>query len=275
MNKSNISLPFPRVLTAGMALSLLIASLPLWAGADEGEPVEERRVKVMVSGDGDAEVVRLDASDMEEGDSRQILTDGGKEVVITRTGDGFSIAVDGEELDLPNMADHGDQDVNVTMVRDFVHAHASDGDAKSVMVFTSVDDETLGANGKTMIRKVMLNASGAEGHDGNQAVLISEDGAKVEVGSEGLSRWVSDGESSNVKIIKWGDCENDGSEACGRADVDLRHLGHDGNIQDHLLESGALDDLTSEQRQKVMDALQSYDGASRFVVIETDEDAAI
>lgn len=88
-------------------LPLTFAPLILAHGGEENVIV----LKVAGSGletldDADLDMVKIDISELEVGESRVEWTDSGKEIVVTRTEDGHTITLDGEELDLPQVGEH-------------------------------------------------------------------------------------------------------------------------------------------------------------------------
>ncbi len=89
---------------AALAACLLVSTLAFAAG----EPEAKRRLEIKIAADDD--VVKIEADDMEIGETRQSFTESGKEVLVTRTEDGFQLEVDGKEIDvdLPHAGDHGD-----------------------------------------------------------------------------------------------------------------------------------------------------------------------
>ncbi len=91
--------PFHTVL-ALLAASLLVASFSFAAGDAE----KERHMELKIAAHG--EVVSFNADDLEIGETRQSFTESGKEVLVTRTEDGFQLEVDGKEIDVD--VPHGD-----------------------------------------------------------------------------------------------------------------------------------------------------------------------
>lgn len=81
-------------LLAALFATLLIATAGI---ALAGHDVEDQ-VKIFL--DGDSEATVIDVEDMEVGDTRQLFTDSGKEVLITRTEEGFDLEVDGKSIDI-------------------------------------------------------------------------------------------------------------------------------------------------------------------------------
>ena len=199
---------------------------------------EQRQVKVVIADDGDAETIEIDDLDLEVGESRQILTDSGKEIVFTQTEDGLNITVDGEDIDIPAM--HGAHGAHKIVER-IVSAHGGEeGHNAHRMVFVTSDGD---AEVETNVHKIVVGSGGAN------HVFISEDGEATEVEGHHVMKWT--GHSPVVQISGQG-------------------------LSEHLEESGALDGLSDEQRQKILDALNSYkstSSASGVMVIELDDDS--
>jgi len=160
-----------------LAATLLLA-LPVLAEEDEGLHVE-RQVKIKMVKDGD--LLELDLSDMEVGDTQQFFTESGKEVLVTRTEDAYKIAIDGEEeaIVLPvREGDNafafatGDEGEHVVIRKRIVKGDCDDGDsdcAASSMVFVAKD-------GKVVMEDVTGDASwvaaGAHAHAKGHAVRL-------------------------------------------------------------------------------------------------------
>ena len=93
------------ILAATMAAMLAVA---VGVMADE-DVVVKKEIKIIT--DANAGAIQLDVADLEVGESRQILTDDGKEVVVTRTEEGYELEIDGEEIEIGgpghNMVFHG------------------------------------------------------------------------------------------------------------------------------------------------------------------------
>lgn len=212
------------------------------AGEDHGEPIIEKKIKIVVAedgGDAQAEVIRLDGDDLEPGESRQFLTDSGKEVVITRNDDeSLTVTVDGKDIELPAV-----HDIDIDI----------DGADGNSMVFVKkiIGDMDLGEDAD--IEEVIVKKIGS---GSSNMVFISEDGEAVKIeGKEGMA-WSHHTGHGAPHIIKL------------KGDV--------GNAAERLKESGALDSLTEEQREEILKALESgagSDGEHKVMVIEVDEEA--
>lgn len=102
------------------ALALLAALLMVVSSFAAGESEKKRHMKMKIAADG--EVVSFSADDLEIGETQQSFTESGKEVLVTRTEDGFQLEIDGKEIDVdvPHGDDHhsifamtGDEDKKV------------------------------------------------------------------------------------------------------------------------------------------------------------------
>jgi hypothetical protein len=56
----------------------------------------------------DSDDLGFDMEDMQEGESRSIVDESGKAILITRTNDGYNFNIDGESIDLPAHGGEGD-----------------------------------------------------------------------------------------------------------------------------------------------------------------------
>lgn len=241
---------FPLIPVACALAAVILVSGQTRAGEDQEPTIIEKRVVKVVVADEDAghdvDVIELEADDLEIGESRQFITDSGKEVVITRTEDGVDITIDGEELDLPALGSLHDIDIDID------GAHSS---ARSMMIFKTDDEDGLDA----VTKKMIIKGHGAGSHN---MVFIGEDGKTVKI----------DGDGSDYEWIH----KVHGADGLDRKIIKLQAAG--GAI-DHLKTSGALDSLTEEQRTAVLDALKKYDGGavvgSDVMVIELDDEHEI
>ena len=115
--------------TTHAILAALFASLLVSAFSFAGEPEVERRMEIKISADG--ELVELDANDMEVGDTRQTFTDSGKEVLVTRTDEGFQLEIDGKEINVDVPHDEHHTMLNMTSGNDrkvIIRKFDGDGD---------------------------------------------------------------------------------------------------------------------------------------------------
>lgn len=92
--------------TTHAILAVLFACLLVSAPSFAAEPAVKHHMEIKIATDD--EMVSISADDLEIGESQQSFTDSGKEVLVTRTEDGFQLEVDGKEInvDVPGGDDH-------------------------------------------------------------------------------------------------------------------------------------------------------------------------
>ena len=160
-------------------LALLFATLfvSVFSFADEAK----HEVKIKIQQDGD--LIDLEAQDMEVGETRQSFSDSGKEILLTRTEEGYDLTVDGKQVDI-GMA-HGD--------RHSVFVHSGDSE-----------------DAKVMVRKIMVEGKG-DGEAHGFHFIHGEEGDEdhgthhwVQKGDEahGTHHWVQKGDDSHVFMIE-------------------------------------------------------------------------
>lgn len=160
-----------RTLLTFIVVGLVIAPLA-YAGEGHGEHHPHKQIQ-LVLGDGDATVI--DVSDLEEGESRQMFA-GDKELVITHTGDGLAIEVDGEEINIGGLGDH------------HVHVESLDGDLEQLI--------------SSSHSKVIVKRLGGDG-DSDGFHFIGENGEDVdfEFDLDGDHTWVSADGERHVMVL--------------------------------------------------------------------------
>lgn len=165
---------------------------------DDGQAIEhEMKMQVIVSADGSSagtainwtsDDPNLDLHNMQVGESRSIIDDDGRSILITKEEDGLRFDVDGESVVIPDMGDPGnmrassialvsadgmqtiDHDIDVQVIGSG-HAMASPV-SDGVMIFSR---EPLDASTQETIRSVLQSAgnddevtfidgSGSDGH---------------------------------------------------------------------------------------------------------------
>ena len=147
-------------------LALTFATLLIAAFSFAAEEPEVRHhFKLKLGADG--ELIDLDADDLAVGETRQIYTDSGKEVLITRTEEAYDIEVDGKKIDLGML--HGDAHHSVV-----VH-----GDGTSKVVVHSLG-EGDGGHEYAFVHR-------GEGHGPHHWVSKGEDGEAFDVMIERVS----------------------------------------------------------------------------------------
>ena len=155
-----------KLIWAAMALALTSAVL----AGDDGK--HERIIKVVKTG-GDSDIhIELDSDDMgfnlddlQVGESRSVVDDDGRSILVTRSDDGFSFTVDGKTIDLPAL--HGehesdvwvekgtDVDVHVIGKKAFIDEGSIDGPV--IITGTALDEATRQA-----IEAALQTESGAD-----------------------------------------------------------------------------------------------------------------
>jgi hypothetical protein len=163
-----------KLIWAAMALGLASAVL----AGDDGK--HETVIKVVKSG-GDADVrIELDSNDMgfnlddlQVGESRSVVDDDGRSILITREDDGFSFNVDGETIELPMLhGAHGgatwvgkDADVDVHFIGKKAFLDEDGVDGPVVITGKAVDEAT---------RLAIEAAFESSGHAGGVTFIDSE-----------------------------------------------------------------------------------------------------
>ena len=107
-----------------------------------------------------------DLHGMQEGENRSIVDESGRNILITREADGFTLNIDGEIVELPMLfgghhamawAEDGDEvDVNVHVMRRAQFAGRHDMDGTTIISRKPIDDAT-----KQQIR-ILLESAGYE-----------------------------------------------------------------------------------------------------------------
>lgn len=85
----------------------------------------------------------FDLHEMQEGESRSIIDESGQNILITRTGDGFNINIDGETIELPGFQGNGKHGM--------VWVGEDDGSEVDVHVMHDAEVTTMHAMNNTMI----------------------------------------------------------------------------------------------------------------------------
>lgn len=221
----------------GLLIALITATLIAVGVSFAGEE-RELKYRVKVALDEDAEMIDVEFDDMEVGETRQFLTDSGKEVLVTRTEEGHKLEVDGREIDLgmPGIL-HGHHGAHVGIhkcdqCKEGEKGHCC-GEASRIFIHKTVDED-----GETEARADVF----------------------VIVGDE---------KEHHIEHL---------GEHHERVEVLLDHA----NVLDHLLESGVLDDLDPEARQKIIDTVKEIEPEegkkvirlkTKRIVDEEDEDS--
>jgi hypothetical protein len=150
---------------------LLVASAATFVFAGEG-PHVERHVKLAFTGEDGGEPLVIEADDLEVGETRQFFTESGKEVVLTRTEEGYDLEVDGEKIDVdaPGAGHYAFETGDSKRVFVFQGDH---GDAEGV----TEDEHVFIHQGEEGFEWVQAGGDGEEGFEWVQA----GDGAAADV----------------------------------------------------------------------------------------------
>lgn len=161
----------PKTVIAKLLVCLLVPGFLVGAGvalADGDDDIvihERHHIKLKL--DEGMDMIEID--DLEIGESRQFFTDGGKEVVVTRTEDGIEVTLDGEEVDMPKI-------MRFETLHEEIHG---DGEHK-VIVRTGHGDAhnnvwvTSGEEGKAVVEIENLG-------DRHEMHWVSSDGADIKI----------------------------------------------------------------------------------------------
>lgn len=127
---------FGKLLLSVVAVGLASAAL----AEDDGG--NERNFKI------NSDDLGFDLQEMQEGENRSIVDESGKNILVTRTSDGFSFNIDGETIDLPAL--HGEGHHGMVWV--------GDGDASEVDVHVMHDTNVtmMHEMNDTMINDTMI-----------------------------------------------------------------------------------------------------------------------
>ena len=161
--------------------------------------LSDSNTKVDLDVNGHAEVFNL--PDLEVGETKDIITESGSTISVTKTESGVSVSIDGEEISLPAVG--GDMAAHFIKGGMPLHTDTSDG----IQVIGDLTEEQIA------IIKDAFAAAGVEkkvkftkGHQMRFITIDGKDGDNVnfEFKSDSSHSWTSDGDSK-VKIIKLGD----------------------------------------------------------------------
>lgn len=193
---------------------------------------EEREeiVKIMLGDDPSAlEMIHLDVTDLEIGESHVAQTESGKTVEVVRTESGFETWIDGERLDIPEIRE---KKIVIERTND-------DGDHEH-----RIETFVIGGDGT----EKHVFAHGGEGQ--HRMIFVSEDGSTTRLEGEGSAYAWSTGGEGLVRL-------------------------RENSAADHLLESGVLDELDDDTRERILETLREHREANRTirVITKVDEDS--
>lgn len=177
------------------SLKMALIAVPLVLGtAALAEDAVKTEIKIAISDDSNGHAIHfsLDGDDpgfdlhgMQEGETRSIVDESGRSILITREAEGFKFDVDGKTIEMPLFGEKhgaiwagdgevGDIDVRVTRNMQFMSADAQEG--VTIISGQPIDDVT-----RTSIQS-LLTSSGHSGevnfvdgnkqHDGLHKVMV-------------------------------------------------------------------------------------------------------
>jgi len=162
-----------RILTA-LACILLLTSVASFAH-------EPHEAKVLVKvGEAD-DLVELDLSGLEVGESKQLFSGSGKEIVVTREENGYKIDVDGEELHVQPFGDdlalgEGEHKVFLSENGDVVKL---DDDHQQVWISAGGEEESSEEVSKIMARGLIGIGDGKVLHTGHAERVLTLEGESI------------------------------------------------------------------------------------------------
>lgn len=210
--------------TLSIALVVLAATLTL---AVPSFSEEARRIKLLLAGNPDAGLVDIETSELGIGETRTFSSENGHPVLVTRTGDGLEIDVDGKKtvVELPPASGEGFE------FHTFEDGKGADGKPRQRVIVKRMDGPGKGdGDGKFVFHG---------GHDGAHVAIHGEpgEGGKevriIRLGGEGKG---APGEAKKVHVVMKGD-------------ADLAHA------RAKLISSGALEGLDAATRERILAAL--------------------
>jgi hypothetical protein len=159
-------------------LALTLAALAAVAAATPAAlavgPADHKQVIVVAESLDDADPQLIDIADLEVGEARQVLTEGGKEVVITRVDEGYDIALEGKttKIRFPDVPEAPAMPEGAAMTRVIVEKHRDgDGPGKAIVYLATdaLDDDEL----KARVVEIL------SADHGDAEVVIAPDGKRV------------------------------------------------------------------------------------------------
>ncbi len=157
-----------KAIHAILAITFAALIVSTFSFADEDIHIESK-VKIKIDG---AEMVAIDAEDLEIGETHESFTDSGKRVLLTRTEEGLDLEVDGKKIDIGMSGADG-------------HGHGSHS------IFVSGDDDA----------KVIINTlSGHSGVGHGYAFIHGDHDCEDDDCDHGQHHWVQHGDE-DVDIV--------------------------------------------------------------------------
>ena len=127
-------------LTLGAVVTLVAPILPLGGVAQAGDKEEETTITIATSKDKEATVLKLDQ--MKPGETKTLTSESGKPVVVTRTGDGYTLKVGENEFSVKTFSDGEEPHVLLPGGKEVHVVTVGEGDGQS-MVFTGDDEKKV------------------------------------------------------------------------------------------------------------------------------------
>jgi hypothetical protein len=157
--------------------------------------------KVDIDVNGNAEVFNL--PELNIGETKNIVTESGNTIDVSRTDSGYTVTIDGEEISLPNAG----SEMSANIVKQMMPLHTSAKD--EIQVIGDLTDEQIA------IIKDGFAAAGVnkevkftKGHE-MRFISIDDKGGNLEFefgGDVDMNTWVTeDGQQKQIKVIKMGD----------------------------------------------------------------------
>lgn len=218
----------------------LVTALLAVAGLSFAHEGESHQMKIVVGGDADT----FEIGELEVGETRQLFTESGKEVVITRNESGYEVNVDGKEINIVSPGHHSTS-------------------------YVQIDREGEG-DGEATIDVMVKGFTGGHGEENVFIVKGDDDGGEHAYVWHG-----KDGEEHEIEgnVMFFGNGE--GHE--GQSFVFRKQS----RVLDHVLESEVLDQLDEATRQQIIDVIKEaekegpmrrFHTGTHTIVIDSDED---
>ena len=196
-----------RISKSMVLTGVLLASIAATAET-EVETIHEQKLMIAIDDGTDHGQVfidldggeALDIGGMQLGETRSVVDQNGRAVMVTRTESGFEIDVDGKKIDIPENSDSiassvassvadVHKDVHVEVASDVYVEHHGSANNITIISGSAIDDTT-----KESIRSVLTSS----GHDGD-VVFLDGNSAIALQGASTASH--GDGERRRIKII--------------------------------------------------------------------------
>jgi hypothetical protein len=185
--------------------TLSFAALSISAGESEERNVmveihklSDKNSKVDLNINGIAEVFSL--PDLEEGETKDIITEAGNTVSVTKTESGISVMIDGKEVNLPQIG--GDMSAHFLKGGMPLHTNVS----KGIQVIGDLTDEQIAiVKDAFLAAGVEKEVSFTKGHEMKFITIDGKNGKHLDMEFGGdVNTWISE-DGSNMKVIKLGD----------------------------------------------------------------------